>query len=362
VRVTDEFGEPVAGAAVQVQVPQWGPDGQVRLVSIGGTSNVLSRANQTDDRGQVRLFGLSPGQYILQASVRERVGADNAAEGFAPTFYPGTIALTQAEQVRVGIGEELPVTFALVPARMSRIRGRVLDSRGQPAAGAIVTMSMVNGVSQSVPFGSVGADGTFVTPAIPTGEYALSFSMTRGTVTEVARVPLSVTNGVDQLAVVLGRGASVSGRVVFEGGQPPAPDPNNPWRVSVTTAQSQSRLPTVGPMSGRDSGHIGNDGSFRVGSPNARVFFGVTPMPSGWALKSVILDGRDVTDVPVDLTQREELSDLRVTLTNRVTTLAGGVTNARGQTVKDYVLAIQAADEKEPSLAARAFPTASPDS
>src|SRR5262245_56576822 len=62
VRLTDEFGEPVAGQQVQVQRFQWGVDGRRRLTGAGG-----QRTSVTDDRGEVRLFGLMPGEYVLEA-------------------------------------------------------------------------------------------------------------------------------------------------------------------------------------------------------------------------------------------------------------------------------------------------------
>ena len=42
--------------------------------------------------------------------------------------------------------------------------------------------------------------------------------------------------------------------------------------------------------------------------------------PSLWELKSITLDGEDITGRPLDVTGRVSVSGLRVTLTDKVTT------------------------------------------
>ena len=101
-RVTDEFGEPIASAQVQVQRHQYGPDGQRRAFMTGMATS--------DDRGEFRVFGLMPGEYVVNAGVRTvnmmPAGAPNpndVNEGYPPTYYPGTINPAEA-QTSVCIG------------------------------------------------------------------------------------------------------------------------------------------------------------------------------------------------------------------------------------------------------------------
>src|SRR5688572_32894324 len=107
VRVTDEFGEPVAGVQVQVQRYQYGPDGQRRLTSAGTQTPFAT----TDDRGEFRAFGLMPGEYVVVASMRALggvtgTGANDTSEGFAPTFYPGSLTADQARSEERRVGKE----------------------------------------------------------------------------------------------------------------------------------------------------------------------------------------------------------------------------------------------------------------
>src|SRR5262245_57707279 len=86
VRVTDDFNEPLAGAQVQVQRFQYGPDGQRRLTGVNSAG--LFPFAGTDDRGEMRVYGLMPGEYVLSASVQRAGvpaggGANDVNEGFS---------------------------------------------------------------------------------------------------------------------------------------------------------------------------------------------------------------------------------------------------------------------------------------
>ena len=62
-------------------------------------------------------------------------------DGFAPTYYPGTPNLSEATRVTLKAGQEMTgANFALIVARMARVRGRALNSRGEPASGRMVML------------------------------------------------------------------------------------------------------------------------------------------------------------------------------------------------------------------------------
>jgi hypothetical protein len=80
-------------------------------------------------------------------------------------------------------------------------------------------------------------------------------------------------------------------------------------------------------------------------------------------MKSVTLDGEDITDEPLDLTGRQSVPGVVIRMTDRLTQIAGQVTDARGQTLRDYVVVILPAEAKqEPVVAGRWIRTARPDS
>lgn len=364
VRVTDEFGEPVAGVQVQVQRYQYGPDGQRRLSSVPGA--VASPFSTTDDLGQFRLFGLMPGEYVVQASMRTLGAAAGAGtesnEGFAPTFYPGTISAEQAQAISVAVGEEQAIQFAMVASRMGRVAGVVVDSEGRAAAGASLTLvTTVGSGTSSSSVGTTAPDGTFTVNGIAPGEHTIRVTYRSGAAGEFGSAPVIVGGPeITGLQIALGAGATISGRVTFDGTAPgvggTAP------RVSAQQADPQRQFMLLGgapdPLA---NGTLDDEGNFKLSGASGRVFFTLTPPPPGWIVKSVTLDGDDITDTPIDLTGRTALSDVRIVMTDKLTTLSGQVTNERGQPLTDYVVIVQGAEQREPVVASRAIRVVRPD-
>ncbi len=360
VRLTDEFGEPIAGQMVQVQRFQWSEDGRRRLIGTGSGGPFAG----TDDRGEVRVYGLMPGEYVIEARRGLTAGApgagSDAAEGFANTFYPGTLSAVDAQAISVSIGQELNIQFALSASRLSWIRGTAADSQGRPAVGAAITLMTPSGCGgfSSSPAGQVGADGTFTVTGVAPGEHYLQFRLRAGVETESASLPVTVTGGdINGLVAALGSGATVTGRVVYEGTPPPAGQQGWPQQLRVNAREvCQSAL-----APGMTGGDVDPDGNFRITGVTGRLFFTVPGLPPTWMIKSVTLDGQDITDRPLDLAGRRTMSDVRVTLTDKIAQISGYVTDARGQNLSDYVVVVQPADQQEPVVANRLVKAARPD-
>ena len=98
-------------------------------------------------------------------------------EGFAPTYFPGTPNMSEATRVTVKAGQEMTgANFALIVARMARVRGRAINSRGEPVSQRhddddarrsawAFGMNMINAM--------VAGDGTFQFANVPPGRYNL---------------------------------------------------------------------------------------------------------------------------------------------------------------------------------------------
>jgi hypothetical protein len=370
VRISDEFGEPLAGVQVQVQRFQYGPDGQRRLVQAAGPTSPFSG---TDDRGEFRAFGLMPGEYVVLGSQRSVLGGalppgagNDAGEGFSPTYYPGTISSAEAQPVTLGVAQETSVQFAMVASRLSRVSGRAVDSQGRPAAGAQISLVTTtgNGTSSSSA-GSVAADGSFGVGGVSPGEHTLQFRQGRpGVPGEGASVPVVVAGtDIDGLQVTTGPGATVTGRLVWEGTSPrTTTSAPVALRVSAVQAEPQRQFAMLGAFNNPlENGTPDDEGHFTISGVSGRVFFGVQGTPAGWIVKSVSLDGEEITDTPLDVTGRTSLSDVRVVLTDKLTNINGQVTDARGTALKDYVVVIQGAEQKEPLLASRSIRVVRPD-
>jgi protocatechuate 3,4-dioxygenase beta subunit len=91
-----------------------------------------------------------------------------------------------------------------------------------------------------------------------------------------------------------------------------------------------------------------------------QVFFRVSAPPA-WVLKSVSIEGVDVTDTPIDLGGRDGLSGLTIVLTDKVTDVSGQVTDARGRPLKDYAVVVQPSEPKPAPAMTRYLRVVRPD-
>ncbi len=368
-RVFDEYGEPIANADV-VALQYRYLAGARRLVPGTGSSR-----GRTDDQGSFRLFGLTPGEYTVSATVREGQGAASAnldsdePSGYAPTYYPGVPSVHEAQRITLGVGQEQSnVSFGLLLTRLVRVSGRVVDSRGQPATrGAVMLLpadTLRTGVG-GINAGSVAVlgDGTFLLPGIAPGSYLLfvrpggggggrGFAAGIGD-GEFARLPITVgLDDVRDLFVATAPGAVARGVVTTDQGQPL---PAQGRQVGIMAIGADPTSPV-----GATPARIAADGSFELrGLSEARVIR--VNAPADWYLKSVLYDGVDVTDTPIDFVPGTTTSSLRVVLTESTTELSGTVIDGRGDPVLDAAVVVFASDESAWTFQSRFVQTARPD-
>jgi hypothetical protein len=78
-------------------------------------------------------------------------------------------------------------------------------------------------------------------------------------------------------------------------------------------------------------------------------------------LKQVLLNGQDVTDIPIDFAQGQSVGGLQIVLTQKQTTLSGSISDARGQPATDATVVVFPADEKLWYFQSRYIRAARPD-
>jgi hypothetical protein len=361
-RVTDEFGEPVAEAMVQVMRYRYF-EGQRRLVPV-------ARPDQTDDIGQYRVFGLPPGDYYVSATLRSFAAFAAESEdrsGYAPTYYPGTPNLAEAQRVTVALGQELPnVSFALMPTRTARISGTVFNSEGKPLANGFVTLGEnMRGPGVVMFMGGGGSrvrpDGSFTISNVAPGEYLLearTMGMGGGRggrdEAEFAAVPVTVAgDDIAGLSIVTSSGATVLGTITFDQGAEPSFPPASVQLV----AQSND-----GGFRGAGGGTtVRDDWTFELRGLTGSRLIRTAALPPGWSLKGVFLGGMDITDTPTEFKASDDAAALQVVLANRTTEVSGGVTDDRGRTSREYVVVVFAEDGQRWSAPSRYIKTGRPD-
>lgn len=342
-RILDEFGEPAIGVEIEVLRREPGDrGGSVRTISSPITPT-------TDDTGAFRVWGLAPGDYLVGARPNRFVAdssgeAEKARDGYASTFYPGTPSLSAARPVRVVPGRETAgVAFGLVRVPIATVRGTVQLPPDVPGRSVTVGLSLVaperldGFVTRST---RARDDGTFELSRLAPGSYQVTArSFQSGGIEYYGTTDID-TAGVDLdgVTVPLRAGALVRGRVLNEAGEPVG----IPVMVALTSAGT-GRAPAPRPSRTYSDGSFRIEGAFglqHVRAVEARLIPGaenpginvralqdVTPALrplTTWWLKSIALDGRDVTDEPIDFDHGDVMLD--ITMTNRASSVRGTVT------------------------------------
>jgi hypothetical protein len=338
---------------------------------------------QTDDRGIYRVWGLNPGDYYVSAVARNEggrgapaavaaamadalggrggAGGRGAAAGrggrgfafaagdlndqdqlmYAPTYYPGVGAVADARPVTVGVSQEVVgIDFGLQLVRTARVSGHVENPDGSWTAQGNVTLSpqgnVRNGGLGNNLGGRVGSDGQFSIANVPPGLYTLRARNNDRDAPLSTSQPLSVSNGdVGNVIVVLQTGGSVSGTIVFQPGSTSPPTDLTQVRLSAPSSEPDENTgPTPNPR-------VNRDGTFTIDgvTVGAHLF-----RPNGggglrgWNLKSVTIDGRDVTDIPVSIRSGQKVNNVVMTFTDKVNEINGTVTDAQGGAVTEYTV------------------------
>ena len=321
-RVVNERGDPLSGIIV-------GAIGMLSANRVRRPQTALAQPfARTDDNGHFRIFGLPPGEYVLQGmqprlTMVNQTGttAPIALTEYLPTYSPGTLLLSEAARIRVQGGDEVgPIEFALGRREALTVRGTVVDSTGQPMGGVMVTVTTVRSAMGMTgrTVQSSRADGSFALSNVLPGENILSAVRWGDSGQEYASVPLTISGNIDGLVVQLRRAVTIRGRVAFDGPAPPAAFESLKLRAVPLLATQERGAITVQPEA---------DGSFAVDNQFGPVLLRAIGLPS-WNVKSVSYGGRDITDVPTEFTSSSP--NVEVLLTRNSATVTGIVRTAQG--------------------------------
>jgi hypothetical protein len=399
--VRDETSEPAAGVQVVV-LP-------VGVLESGGAPDSPAAQVMTDDRGMYRMFGLTPGQYLIVATIvtigpSGQIGVRSTADvdallatlrssgrgssaghaagpsrspnapppyGYAPIYYPGTPVAAEAARVAVAAAEErdgLDFTLSLVPA--ATVEGTISDPSGAIPTGAQLTLTatgpmvpslgMQRGLSQQP-----GPLGQFKFIGVTPGDYAITGRMmprlqpgeTAPAVASTLWATADVhVNGQDVsgIALVLQPGMTLSGRVAFDATALAPPVDLTKIRIGLTSGDGSPATPTLinGVLIGRTSVspvEAKADGTFVIsGILPGTYHFSVMPLATatpGWWLRSAMVNDQDVLDVPLELSG-SSVTGAVLTFSDRHTDLSGTLTSAAGQPAPDYFVIVFPADPK----------------
>ncbi len=180
-------------------------------------------------------------------------------------------------------------------------------------------------------------DGTFTFRNVPPGRYEIRArgETTQGGAAHFASFRLLVEGrDVAGIAMELLPGATISGRVMFEGPASRQP-PFAGLRVRAPLADGRSFADalTGEVVSGRHVLHPWSD----AGEPSAD---GGRAASIPWVVKSVTSRGQDVTDAGLEADPRQRFENVRIVVTNAATDVSGVVRDERSRPIADAMVLI----------------------
>jgi hypothetical protein len=351
-RINDDKGQPASGVLLQLVKVSYNSEGQRVFQTAGGA--------RTNDRGEYRIYWITPGRYYLAAGTspgpstgfgRGNVSPNETLSPYVFTYYPGTTDLSRALPVDVQPGSDQPLDFQVTRQRLYSIRGRIVDATTNQSTGPIalsLSYRTLTGEPGVLQFAQVydPATGLFEIPNVVPGAYVILGNTGTGTV----RTPVEVVNAnIENLLLIVSRGADVVGRLRSENGRPPSS-----VRVQLRPVAKDGTY-SIGFAS---NGEFGADGSMQIGGVlpgEYRVI--VAPMPEHY-VKSVSFERNDALNSTITIAESRSTPapSLEVVLSANVARIEGVVTDDRLQPVAG-VQAVLVPDRRDSAELFRAVTT-----
>jgi hypothetical protein len=295
-------------------------------------------AESTNDLGEFRIGGLSPGRYIVSASPGFRQALQEGKKEqpkettlLTTTYYPGTTDKSQAVPLELHAGDEVPVTFSLASARAFNIRGTVRPP--SPGAEWVVLESRDrNGIEEA----SVDQNGSFEIQGVLPGSYTARL-VTASIPEDIRTDPkIEVSNtDVDGVHLVPHPTGLVRGQFRMDSGQ------KIDWSkvgVQLSDDDDSDSAFVARTYSGETTNaQVKNDGSFELKKVPAGTYHLLVttedPKLRDYFVKTANLGGRDVGDTGLKVAGGTYSLDV-VASPNGVT-IQGTVVDAKDHPVAD---------------------------
>ena len=160
---------------------------------------------------------------------------------------------------------------------------------------------------------------------------------------------------ISDLTLRLQPGMTLGGKFVFDATSLRPPEDLSRVRLSISTAsESTSALEIAMSLMFSSRATTESDGTFaakslppgryrmNVAAPNLRI--SATSPGTGWMLKSITWNGRDVADLPLEVEAGKDVTGLVVTLTDRPTELSGSVLDQAGRPTANFPIIVFSTD------------------
>src|SRR5215475_14918005 len=340
-RVTNAAGEPVIGMQVTATRVR---DAESRpLQAAVNTSQRL-----TDDRGVYRLYGLSPGGYIVVSNSNPSNNPGSAYYGETPTYYPSSVRNTASEVTVVSGGEASGIDIRYRGEPGHAVSGKMTETDQTGSVGPVVVY---------MTFAATGAsyDSTFINPGpgvggfafygVPDGEYDLTAERyedgrSDGLSSQTRRVTVrgADVTGVD---LKLSPKSSIAGKVVLEQLPQRCEEKRQPALEEIVLQAHRDeavKTPMIANLFFPSDATADEKGAFLLRTLNPARYRLRASMPSeSWYLKSITAPssapakgtgttgGADIARAGFTLKPGERMSGVTVTIAEGAASLRGKV-------------------------------------
>jgi protocatechuate 3,4-dioxygenase beta subunit len=322
-RVLDEDGDPVRGAEVQA----------MRAAYSGGKKEMTSVAQVTsNDIGEYRLYGLTPGAFYIQASPNdgesndihagETIRGPRRRETPAPTYFPSANDPARAVPIEVAPGAQLRgLDVRLRRQRLWSVRVKLPSEPDEKHTYSGKVSSLTTRYVSARQF----SDGDMFTfQGLAPGSYILTIIQAEGEKHSYARLPVDVVDAdLDAAVPAFAPAVEVAGVVRADDQK------LHPWeniRISLMSDAWDS--------DGDPNATVGADGSFEIQNIAPDIYRLTTrfiqPVPDAY-VKSAQVGDHDLVDWQLDLTK--PAGPLTILLGTDVGQIEGSVRNANGEPV-----------------------------
>ncbi len=362
--ITDEFGDPAFNVPVRA----------IRYIYQIGYKALTAGGNAvTDDRGQYRIAGLLPGEYLVSAVPRDTIAAAAAmaeelrvrqaqlaargdsfqvppvpSNGYVAVYYPGSPTGAGAAPVTVGPSLEVAgIDIRLQVVQTASVTGAIVSSE------AVVPQSRLQLVDRSLPMNGVGIwfrdmrpDGSFSFHGLVPGSYLLKAfgtpggkpGMAGGEMWGAAELSVGGT-GANDVQLRMHRGVKVSGQLRLEG--LPAFDRTR-LRVNLSPIYSPTDW-EMGPVNMTPDA----TGAFTASNVLPALYrVQVVGLPAGWTLDSATFEEKDAADLHLPLDGSRDVVGGTIHVTSRRAEVTGSVASAAGAPVADYTVILFPSDNR----------------
>ena len=331
--VYDETGEGRAGVEVQALRETYLP---------GGPRWVPVAFAQTDASGLYQVANVFPGAYRVMAFLGRppRSSGPDTSTIYAPTFFVSTTRLEEARSILVAPGQDaFGVDIAQLVSEAFTLSGIVTDPTGEPFSGVMIAL-LPGSQDGSRPVGQpqpVADDGRFTFTDIVPGNYRL-LAHRAGYPTAMFPV-LIEDDDLTDVEVVFRPGTRLDGRILTDGRRPVPFDPTRLRVGLLHPIPGDTDFTGPGSLTFSDSDGVRSDGTFSLEHVVGPTQLRISNLPDGWSLKTVRLDGADVTDDTLDFGDGVS-RELDLVLTDQTTHVAGRVTDRLGKAVTQYTVVV----------------------